>query len=406
MHMCDAMIDVESGNPIVVGKIALQLGKRPRITLPEHTHLLLDIRNSARSLLVFRAITQITRLDNGFYAVTTTEPRIEVRSLGPDAMGSVPAGGLSRDHAGTRTVFEASSCGELTFGGMNKLYDVPGFELLRQFGPDGMTFLLSGLLSTARINKPDTSLPANAGFEIRGLIQWATLRLLDLPAGKYYTEFVPEAFSGGGETSESLGELDPFSLADLRPCSFLAKALVAGHLRFVAQPTHRIVSLSFNGPGLFLQDCERIRRTEDGFSYAAAGEKMWFHSPPITLAWIEQLLPKRNDAASVLSGDGIGTVSYQTNDYLEPGLRENILLEIDRLELKASLSYSGLRLDFAAALGEARRTVSISESVRTHSTLKEFYASATLPWSLLLVMGSRLAARRTGFVEAAGKRPG
>jgi hypothetical protein len=88
MHLTDAMIDVTTGNPIVAGEIVLALGKRPPIEMPKHSHILLDFERLQKSTLTCRAITGMRRLANGFYSVTTAEPRLYLQSLWRDSFES------------------------------------------------------------------------------------------------------------------------------------------------------------------------------------------------------------------------------------------------------------------------------------------------------------------------------
>jgi hypothetical protein len=415
MHLIDAMIDIETGNPIVAGEIVLVLGKRPPIETPAHSHVLLDFERLQKSTLTCRAITGMTRLANGFYSVTTAEPRLHLQSLWRDSFESY----VGRESE-SQAAFRAPNCGSL-FRQQCLLFGIAGLELVRRLQPSGLSFRITGAFAAKTGSDPIPLPDGQAGFEIRGVIPWATLRLYNFGGAHHRSDFVPEPEVLQEELAGSLTGADPLALADLR----LRREgpLVAGHLKFGGAPPrvkHAApwgVILRCNAAGLSLASWNQVERqprreeragvlgwrarlaaARDGFDDTAEKREIRFRSTPITLPWIEQLLRERNRATVDLSGDGIGTVTYETGTLLEMGLREIICLDAERLDLEAVLSRAGLQIKVEAALSKIRRrSTGIGEAdfvPEPNDYQSHFSAVATLPWSHLLVMGSCLAERR------------
>jgi hypothetical protein len=201
--------------------------------------------------------------------------------------------------------------------------------------------------------------------------------------------------------------------------------LVAEHLKLSGAPPRakhaapRIVALRCNATGLSVMAWNRVERRSrreergpvlgwrarlaealDGFDQPAEKHEIRFESAPITLPWIEQLLREQDHATVGLAGDGIGVVTYEIGAMVEMGLREFISLDAVRLDFEASLSSAGLQLKLDAALSKTRRrSVGISDfALEANRYQSHLSAVATLPWSHLQVMGSRLAERREGLL--------
>jgi hypothetical protein len=418
MHLIDAMIDIETGNPIVAGEIVLALGKRPPIEIPAHSHVLLDFERLQKSTLTCRAITGMTRLANGFYSATTAEPRLYLQSLWRDSFESY----VSRESE-SQAAFRAPNCGSL-FREQYLLFGIAGLDLVRRLQSDGLSFRITGAFA-AETGSDSIPLPdGQAGFEIRGVIPWATLRLYSFGGAYHRSDFVPEPAESDEEPVDSLHGADPIALADLR----LSREgpLVAGHLKFSGAPPRAKhaapwgVTLRCNTAGLSLASCYRVGRgaerslqhrqerepvlgwrrrlamSGDGIGDTNDNNAIRFRNTPITLSWIEQLLRERDRATVGLAGDGIGEVTYETGALVEAGLREIICIDAERLDFEAVLSKAGLQIKLDAALGKIRRrSVGISEFVLEPNNFQSHLtAVATLPWSHLLVMGSCLAERR------------
>jgi hypothetical protein len=395
MHLNDAMIDIKTGNPIVAGEIVLALGKAPPISMPAHSHLLLDFERRPVSTLICRAVTAMKWLENGFYSVTTAEPHFSLQPFCRRSFESY----LNRE-GGSRTAFQGPSCGSF-YRADHHLFDVAGSALVRGLQASGMGFRITGAFAAA--GGPNAiALPVgDAGFEISGLIGWAVLRLYGF-AGRYHqSDFVPEPAEPKRERIDSRDLADPLALADL----LLDREgpLVGGKLtlssaapRARQAATARIVALRWDGSGLRLASCSHVERETDGFCIAMGKQQERFSSMPITLPWIEQLLRKADRATICLSGDGIGEVAYETGGLVEMGLREIISIDAERIECAAALSPAGLHLKLDAGLSKiGRRSVGMDDFVTEPIGYPpHFSAVATLPWSHLLVMGSRLIERR------------
>lgn len=403
MHLTEAMVDFETGNPIVAGEIVLELGKQSPISMPAHAHLLLAFTDGTPRTMTCRAVTQLKRLENGFYAVATAAPWIEMEPLGRDTFGWISGAG-----AESRTAFRGPSCGAF-WQETGKPLVIAGLEMIRQLQSGGMEFRITGAFDTASMADASKSPSSVAGFEIRGLTPWETLKLFGFGAGGYRSDFISEPQECVRERIDSFAGLDPFTLADLRPAEFDREWLAAGHAQLgrsparPVNPVNRIVNVNWGASGLFLQACDHVLRDADGFCRAAGRGGIYFRSIPITRECIEQLLRERQRSRAVLSltGDGIGSVTYETGAMLEPGLNEIVVLDAERLDLEATLSRAGLHLDMAATLKKTGRVArSISEFVPHHQSQgTHFSATAILPWSLLLVRGSRLAERRGAFSD-------
>lgn len=393
MHLVDVMIDVNTGNPIVVGKVTMALGKESPIVLPAHTHLMLDFRRVGYRSLGCHVITQMKRLDNGFYSVTDPEPHL---MIGPfDFARYVEIAG--REY---RTSVRATRCGAM-WDSHRVLYEIVAFELIQQLQSDGMAFVINGTFGLSQESNSQT-LQSDGGFEISGLVPWETLKLYDLPAGLRRHAFISEPWDRDSIPIGSIDGLESFDLADLRVGLSMKESLAAGHMEVSGlRGAQRIVAVQCNSSGLTLHGADQAVRAKDGFCLPKHRPEIGFHSTPITLSWIEQLLKERDRVEIRLSGDDVGQIYYETGRRLEPGLYEGIGLKAEHLDLEAYLSRAGLHISLAAKLGSLQsRTTSIGESVTEPNHRTGFSAAVILQWSLLLVVGSQLADRRSTFVNA------
>src|SRR5438046_4662396 len=78
MHFRDAFIDAQTGNPIVSGRILLDMRGDRKFVLPAHDQILLDF---APNGLACKAVTEVKKLQTGFYQTHTAEPHILFTSL-------------------------------------------------------------------------------------------------------------------------------------------------------------------------------------------------------------------------------------------------------------------------------------------------------------------------------------
>jgi len=389
MHLTDAMIDVTTGKPIVDGEIVLALGKRPPIETPGHRHILLDF-GPDRTTLTCRPVTEVRRLGSGFHAVTATEPQLGIPAFGQDAFN-----GRMEE---SRVTISGRNCGALYREG-HSLFQIAGVGLVQQLQADGLAFRITGVFSATE-GADAISLPScDAGFEINGVIPWPTLQLYDFGGFRRRSDFVPDPAQPVWERIESHDLADPLALADLLLCTdgplIPGKLTLSGAPPRTKQETSGILILHHES-GLSLASCGHVERGADGFCRSMDRREMRFRSPPITLPWIEQLLRKENRATIGLSGDGIGEVAYETGQLVEMGLREFMCIDAERLDFEAALSRAGLHLKVGVALSRIRRrSVGMDDFVpEPNHYHTHFSAVATLPWSHLLVMRSRLVEKR------------
>jgi len=395
MHLTEAVVDIETGNPVVAGQIILHLGDRPPITVPPHSHILLDFPRRPYSKVVCRAVTGMRRLANGFYALTKAEPHFYL-PFQRDTFGSE----LS-SYSDGRVAFKSSCCGGF-YRAKEYFYSVDECALARRFEDDGMAFGVTGTFGGTGGPQSNDPPSAHAHFEIRGLLRWETLRLYGFSGGYLRSLLISRPTKSDHDLVKSQDSADPVALGDL----LLGPEgpLVAGNLRLIGVPsratpeTSRIVHFQCDAAGLALASCHRVERGTDGFCNRLEKGEIRFNSTPITLPWIEHLLREENCTTVTLAGKEVGEVIYETGSLLGVGVPETIRLRAERLDVDISLSKAGLELKIAAAMGKTgRRSVSARAFVPEPNDGSQFLASATLPWSHLLVLGSVLADRRVDF---------
>ena len=400
MHLNDALIDNETGAPVIRGTIEMRDSLGYAKPLPPHSMFLLDARNT---WLKFTPVTTAQRLQSDFYQVTLADTELQI-SLDSQAFyetfGKRDSAELAiKKGSGTQGVVK-SRLGDPA--AMLPVYGISSFDVSSQRGAEGLAFKIAGGLMPW---SPQGDMPSpDDGFAIKGVVPWETLTTKGYPVRGAHL-FTPQ-----GQRATNLDKpnvTDPTRLGDLMIAEGLTWPYVTGTMKLTRdrgnsdRPAKDFLCIFVEPERLRFNNIQHVELLTNGFYRSSGSGRHWLELRGAGRNFLEAALRKKDNAKLMCEGDLLGSLHLPTPYGESPAdPLASIRQTIRSYKYQASLGKAGLHLGFAGRLHEfdpvefdEHRQLKNSKMVPWEA----FELRTTLPWALLKVRDFQIAARVSEF---------
>jgi hypothetical protein len=403
MQIDRAEIDENTGCPVVLGRITLNPEAcDASVELPDHDRVLLEFRGP-RDLVTGRAtaiglavwaVTAVERQDNGF-----CRPKVEGPGLFFAGLTTDDIDGLG-DVRGSRILIRGGyDCGGLAMSaGEWCLRPFSRFEVRALYSAEGMNLTFCGRLAGEDGSEAGGAPEARAD----ATMSWETMTLAGFQAAAPHWKYerqenLPPIYNASSRSR------NPKRLQDTLIKRGLTWPVLCGSLNLLPVPPSRAVFREnpvrfliahFDNRQLRFSNAERVQVYADGFA-TSVGLSCSVLVGLFGREWLEERLGILDQFLLSASGDGLGSINYNTGYGMELGDRFGMISQtIKRLTAHATLTAQGLELGIQGELEDFEPDLIARHRRERNSKLQPlsgFTLQATAPWALLLVRRFRFA---------------
>jgi hypothetical protein len=412
MHINDAQIDFDTGDPIVLGAIELT-GADPRneaIRMPEHRMIRLHLGSQGFMGLVCRPVIDFVRLDNGFCKAICAGPTIRM-SIGMTLINGVLLDAAVAQKQSGRAWGGGYPRGTLEVE-LRAIYQISSFDLTTELVSEGLKLHLTGDFSPARAvdDRPVVPPPAGSGFVLRALVPWATLLIKGYRFGDRRFVSQGRAVKGG----EEIEGLNPLRLQHLMIAEGLGWPYVFGRMLLMdasasraVEPAKDFVTLSYatspDTDSLSVSDTQRLQLLSNGF-YRGSASTHGIRFKTVNKKLLDEIMRSRARGLISSQGHELGELRRQTLYGYDAGdSLGHIEQNIASFDLVAGLTPRGLHVVITGTLNDFDAHTFKMHKEQRNSTLQpwqRFSVDFHLPWALLRARDHLTARRQKEFVQS------
>ncbi len=411
MDITNAEFDLETGAPIVPGKIALTAKADPSFEIDPHEHLLLrfDPIGTDKPKLAIWPITSSERTETGFRKTSLGCPILFI-SLSKYDLYKLNLYGKNGKTSFSRSGFHSGEIATSNSPELGNRYGtithyLSGFHIEVLQTPDGLHVRIAGsVVSEKVLNVMLSGEGQKSGVTIDMTIPWEQMSLMGFGT-PYYMRPDAERLQVKVLDKPQIST----NLHDLMVSDGLAWPTVPGYIKMDPPDRHPLWRLrdsqyltlqefSPESQRFTMRDDASVEVQTNGFVHATRSSYS-LHFSIIGGPELEKLSGPDSFHLSLL-GDGIGSIIYRAGYGWKDSDREaRIVQQIKSLTFHAELSALGLKIH---AKGELRGFEADvlekheQEGKREWIPGKEFTFKATIPWPLLILRGFSFARKKAG----------